>query len=98
MVLFFKQRPNQCLAARVFFKIGTWGYSVRTTKYPDIIRNKKQCGWRESNPHARRHQILSLARLPIPPHPHFPAAKVPLFLKRDTEKIKGFETKQELFL
>ena len=27
------------------------------------------CGWRDSNPHALRHQILSLARLPITPHP-----------------------------
>ncbi len=27
------------------------------------------CGWRDSNPHASRHQILSLARLPISPHP-----------------------------
>ena len=26
-------------------------------------------GWRDSNPHALRHQILSLARLPITPHP-----------------------------
>jgi hypothetical protein len=29
-----------------------------------------KCGWRDSNPHALRHQILSLARLPITPHPH----------------------------
>jgi hypothetical protein len=28
-------------------------------------------GWRDSNPHASRHQILSLARLPITPHPGF---------------------------
>ena len=27
------------------------------------------CGRRDSNPHAVRHQILSLARLPIPPRP-----------------------------
>ena len=27
------------------------------------------CGWRDSNPHARRRQILSLVRLPISPHP-----------------------------
>ena len=26
-------------------------------------------GWWDSNPHAFRHQILSLTRLPIPPHP-----------------------------
>jgi len=26
------------------------------------------CAWRDSNPHAVRHQILSLARLPITPH------------------------------
>ncbi len=30
---------------------------------------KPVCGWRDSNPHASRHQILSLARLPITPHP-----------------------------
>lgn len=27
------------------------------------------CGWRDSNPHAVKHQILSLACLPISPHP-----------------------------
>ena len=27
------------------------------------------CGWRDSNPHASRRQILSLVRLPISPHP-----------------------------
>ena len=27
------------------------------------------CGWRDLNPHAVRRQILSLVRLPIPPHP-----------------------------
>ena len=29
------------------------------------------CGRRDLNPHAVRRQILSLVRLPIPPHPHF---------------------------
>ena len=29
-----------------------------------------ECGRRDSNPHASRHQILSLARLPISPRPH----------------------------
>ena len=29
------------------------------------------CAWRDSNPHAFRHQILSLARLPITPHALF---------------------------
>jgi hypothetical protein len=28
------------------------------------------CAWRDSNPHAVKHQILSLARLPITPHAH----------------------------
>ena len=28
-----------------------------------------KCGWRDSNPHASQHQILSLAWLPITPHP-----------------------------
>ena len=28
------------------------------------------CGWRDSNSHFRRNQILNLARLPVPPHPH----------------------------
>lgn len=28
-----------------------------------------ECGWRDSNPHASQHQILSLACLPISPHP-----------------------------
>ena len=31
--------------------------------------NFKKCGWRDSNPHAVKHQILSLACLPISPHP-----------------------------
>jgi hypothetical protein len=29
------------------------------------------CGWRDSNPHASRRQILSLVRLPISPHPQY---------------------------
>lgn len=29
----------------------------------------QKCGWRDSNPHASRRQILSLIRLPISPHP-----------------------------
>ncbi len=29
----------------------------------------EKCGWRDSNPHASRRQILSLVRLPISPHP-----------------------------
>ena len=29
----------------------------------------QQSGWRDSNPHALRHQILSLACLPVPAHP-----------------------------
>ena len=33
------------------------------------------CGRRDSNPHASRHQILSLARLPITPRPHFSSCK-----------------------
>ena len=32
---------------------------------------KDQCGWRDSNPHASRRQILSLVRLPISSHPLF---------------------------
>ena len=32
---------------------------------------RKLCGWRDSNPHASRHQILSLAWLPITPHPQW---------------------------
>ena len=36
---------------------------------PGLIRRSLKCGWRDSNPHASRHQILSLARLPISPHP-----------------------------
>ncbi len=39
------------------------------------------CGRRDSNPHALRHQILSLARLPIPPRPLKQGANVILFLK-----------------
>jgi len=42
---------------------------------PDIklsgLRATLLCAWRDSNPHALRHQILSLARLPITPHAHF---------------------------
>ncbi len=30
----------------------------------------KWCGWSDSNRHSSRNQILSLARLPVPPHPH----------------------------
>ncbi len=30
----------------------------------------KWCGWSDSNRHSFRNQILSLARLPVPPHPH----------------------------
>ena len=29
----------------------------------------QQSGWRDSNPHALRHQILSLVCLPVPAHP-----------------------------
>gem|GEM_PF-4377385 len=38
---------------------GAWGQSPRN----------KKCGPGDSNPHALRHQILSLERLPIPPGP-----------------------------
>lgn len=31
------------------------------------------CGWRDSNPHTLRRQILSLVRLPISPHPQYEA-------------------------
>lgn len=34
-----------------------------------LLINFLLCGWRDSNPHASRHQILSLACLPISPHP-----------------------------
>lgn len=32
--------------------------------------SSKWCGWSDSNRHSFRNQILSLARLPVPPHPH----------------------------
>jgi hypothetical protein len=38
-------------------------------KSPFIIKLLLECGRRDSNPHASRHQILSLARLPISPRP-----------------------------
>ena len=40
------------------------------------------CGWRDSNPHTSRYQILSLARLPITPQPLavFAGAKIHSFL------------------
>ena len=34
-----------------------------------LVENAKQWGRGDSNPHALRHQILSLARLPIPALP-----------------------------
>ena len=40
------------------------------------------CGRRDSNPHALRHQILSLARLPISPRPRY------FFIKND---FKGLQ-------
>ena len=39
------------------------------------------CGRRDSNPHAVWHQILSLARLPIPPRPQKQGANVIYFFK-----------------
>ncbi len=35
-----------------------------------------KCGWGDSNPHAVRHQILSLGCLPISTHPHIAVAKI----------------------
>ena len=35
------------------------------------------CGWRDSNPHASRRQILSLVRLPISPRPQLVFKKGP---------------------
>ena len=49
----FKLIKTACLS---FFKVKQGGYFLL-------------CGRRDSNPHAVRHQILSLARLPIPPRP-----------------------------
>jgi hypothetical protein len=43
-------------------------YQPLSTYHSPII-NQNMCGWRDSNPHASRLQILSLARLPISPHP-----------------------------
>ncbi len=39
-------------------------------KRPGMLRAAR-CGQRDSNPHDLRHQILSLARLPITPCPHY---------------------------
>ncbi len=50
-------RPPACTAA-----------GLRGGDGPGLLA-VNQCGWRDSNPHALRHQILSLARLPVPPHP-----------------------------
>ena len=43
----------------------------------EVMRKIKQKVWwgrGDSNPHASQHQILSLARLPIPALPHTPRA------------------------
>ena len=42
------------------------GRTLRILRFTPLI----VCGWRDSNPHAIKHQILSLAWLPITPHPH----------------------------
>jgi hypothetical protein len=59
-------------------------------------------GWRDSNPHTLRHQILSLTCLPISPHPEerkttgwFPKTTlIPLFGRREffywVAKVRGF--------
>ena len=38
---------------------------------PSEVQRVCSYGRRDSNPHTLRHQILSLARLPISPRPHF---------------------------
>jgi hypothetical protein len=42
--------------------------SCKQTGKPLLFPDWLLCAWRDSNPHAFRHQILSLARLPITPH------------------------------
>ncbi len=45
------------------------------------------CGRRDSNPHASRHQILSLARLPITPRPLFSSCKYTIIFNSDYRTI-----------
>ena len=49
-----------------FTNFATWALIKKSSNKLELFL----CGWRDSNPHASRHQILSLARLPITPHPH----------------------------
>ncbi len=61
------------------------------------INLEKMCGWRDSNPHASRRQILSLVRLPISPHPQYiHYCKDPLYYKGGAN-IKLFKKKIILF-
>ena len=50
-----------------------------------ILHSALQCGWGDSNPHGFRHQILSLARLPLRHiRGFFEGAKVHFFSTRPT--------------
>ena len=60
-------------------------------KKPWIVMNPRfyLCGWRDSNPHASRHKILSLACLPIPPHPRSNRLIIPYLIKKFNTFFKG---------
>ena len=47
------------------FTLATWRST--TELHPLIIQRYLQCEGGELNPHAVRHKILNLARLPVPP-------------------------------
>ena len=51
---------------QVWYVRPIWDVSI-VEYQPSNIQEKY--GWRDSNPHASRRQILSLVRLPISPHP-----------------------------
>ena len=47
------------------FTLATWRST--TELHPPILQLNLQCEGGELNPHAVRHKILNLARLPVPP-------------------------------
>ena len=53
-----------------FFILELYCYPKYLFTYKGVRVTMISYGWRDSNPHASRHKILSLACLPIPPHPH----------------------------
>ena len=65
----------------IHFRSGDRGLRQTESLHPSTRKPGRQgpgefaCGWGDSNPHAVRHQILSLGCLPISTHPHIAVAK-----------------------